>query len=240
MPQLRVEYAKSGRAKCSAASCNKPISKHEVRVGIAVMFQPVGSTSGEPTLSYKWRHVCCFTERQIKNAEAEGGLDAIEGLEELAEVDRDLIAQMMRGELIDRMDVMGRVGDVENSPASRGSLKGEKFSHSDGRAATKRKRGDGSESRETGSPPDLSKRGKSKKGGVVSLTPSRDKDTNEGEISDSTTEEFEVSVEATRPPCPYGKECFRTSVSHMAEYSHGAESDRAVPARLRAVIRHSV
>ncbi|KAG8347001.1 Poly(ADP ribose) polymerase and DNA Ligase Zn finger region Zinc finger (CX5CX6HX5H) motif [Trypanosoma vivax] len=239
MPQLRVEYAKSGRAKCSSTTCNMTIAKNEVRVGTAVLFPAAGNGGGEPTLTYKWRHVCCFTDRQLKNALAEGGMDSIEGLDDLAPTDRDLIAQMMRGELFERTDLIGRVGDVVKTSVGGRKARDTTSTSSKDKSATKRKREDVIPVEPGASRPFVKNVQASKllledsqgsgDGGIA----------NEGDVSDSATEEFDVSVESTRPPCPYGDKCFRNSVHHMAEYSHGPELDKANPPRLRAVIKRA-
>lgn len=103
MPKLCVEYAKSGRAKCSG--CKQTILKNELRIGIEVQF-PGGD---EPILSWQWRHLCCFTDRQIINAEKAGTLTEIEGYEALEAADKALVDELKKGKLLDRKDLIGKV-----------------------------------------------------------------------------------------------------------------------------------
>lgn len=109
MPKLCVEYAKSGRAKCTG--CKQTILKNELRLGIEVQF-PGGD---EPKLSWNWRHLCCFTERQLKNAQAAGTLNEIEGYNEINESDKELVNDLKLGKLLNRSDLIGQVNDADKS-----------------------------------------------------------------------------------------------------------------------------
>lgn len=112
MPKLRVDYAKSGRAKCTG--CKKIILKNELRLGIEVQF-PAGD---EPKISWSWRHLCCFTERQLKNAQAAGTLSEIEGYNELNESDKILMDDLKLGKLVNRLDLIGQVNNSDKSVAT--------------------------------------------------------------------------------------------------------------------------
>lgn len=105
MPNLCVEYAKSGRSKCTG--CKKAILKHELRLGIENQF-PGGD---EPIISWQWRHLCCFTERQIKNAENAGTLSEIAGYDDLPADAKVLVDDMKVGKLVGHTDLIGKVND---------------------------------------------------------------------------------------------------------------------------------
>lgn len=84
MPLLRVEHAKSSRSRCVLKECSKFILKGELRIGTAVMMPGVD----EP--SFKWRHLCCFTARQAKNA---GSVDSVDGYDDLSDASQDSITR---------------------------------------------------------------------------------------------------------------------------------------------------
>eukprot|EP00667_Euglena_gracilis_P002735 EG_transcript_2740 len=90
-PKAMVEYAKSGRSRCTHKPCSETIEKGELRVGTPV------TMPGADSASFKWRHVCCFTARQIDNAKS---IDNVHGLEELKPADRLLVKRMMGKELV--------------------------------------------------------------------------------------------------------------------------------------------
>ncbi|TPP48251.1 Poly(ADP-ribose) polymerase and DNA-Ligase Zn-finger region family protein [Leishmania donovani] len=111
MPKLCVEYSKSGRAKCSNTSCGKKIEKHELRIGTEVIMP----FSEEGVESWKWRHLCCFTERQLSNARSSGDIDAIQGEGDLAPADKALVQKMREGRLVGDTSILGRIGDIAHS-----------------------------------------------------------------------------------------------------------------------------
>eukprot|EP00668_Euglena_longa_P001256 GGOE01001486.1.p1 GENE.GGOE01001486.1~~GGOE01001486.1.p1 ORF type:complete len:899 (-),score=261.13 GGOE01001486.1:257-2914(-) len=90
-PKAEVEYAKSGRSRCTHKPCSEMIEKGELRVGTPV------TMPGADTPSFKWRHICCFTARQIDNARS---IDNIHGLDEMRPADRLLVKRMMGKELV--------------------------------------------------------------------------------------------------------------------------------------------
>ena len=108
MPDIRVEYAKSGRSRCVYKTCSTVIEKDEVRVGPAVLMP------GADTPSYKWRHLCCFTARQIANVKS---IDDIEGLDDLSKSDQALVKRMLAKELIDDFSIRGCTGSSTASSA---------------------------------------------------------------------------------------------------------------------------
>ncbi|CCW67024.1 unnamed protein product [Phytomonas sp. Hart1] len=112
MPRLVVEYAKSGRSVCSASTCGLKIVKHEIRIG-SVSDNPFEEGAGEIV---KWRHLCCFSDRQLKNAKDSGALEEIEGVTNLSSSDKELVLEFQKGELGGKSELIGRVGDVLNSP----------------------------------------------------------------------------------------------------------------------------
>lgn len=115
MPNLCVEYAKSGRAKCTG--CKTVIQKDELRIGIEVII-PLGDK--EPVSNWQWRHVCCFTERQIKNAEKAGTLETISGIENLDDKDKNIVEDMKKGNLAGKINM---IGVVKRNPVPSNSRK---------------------------------------------------------------------------------------------------------------------
>jgi hypothetical protein len=97
MPPLRVEYAKSARAVCSLKECGKNIEKGAVRIGTGAMMP------GVDDIRFKWRHLCCFTKRQLASAQS---VDSIAGYEDLAPEDQVLVQRMVKGQLIGDASVM--------------------------------------------------------------------------------------------------------------------------------------
>ena len=91
MPPLKVEYAKSGRSVCSLKECSKAIDKGCVRIGTGAMMP------GVDELRYKWRHLCCFTKRQLASVSS---VDGISGFEDLTPDDQMLVRKMITGALI--------------------------------------------------------------------------------------------------------------------------------------------
>ncbi|EKF32413.1 hypothetical protein MOQ_003736 [Trypanosoma cruzi marinkellei] len=224
MPKLRVEYAKSGRGKCSSSGCSQEIAKNEVRIGTAFLFPTPGGVNdeaGNERLSYKWRHLCCFTEIQLENARASGEINSIDGYSDLAPADQELVDQLKRGELIQKTSLKGRIGDVANSPL----------------AAELLRKGKGSAKGSTNASSSSPKKAAAKRA-QVTKRPREEREAAVKEEDDSdATEEYEVVVETSKPQCPYGSNCFRTGADHIAEYFHGTEADKASPPRLRAVIK---
>ncbi|KAF8291119.1 putative Zinc-finger (CX5CX6HX5H) motif containing protein [Trypanosoma cruzi] len=224
MPKLRVEYAKSGRGKCSSSGCSQEIVKNEVRIGTAFLFPAPGGVqdeAGKERLCYKWRHLCCFTDIQLENARASGEINDIDGYSDLAPADQELVEKLKRGELVQKKSLKGRIGDFENSPLAAGLLqKGKGFAK-------------GSTNASSSSP-----RKAAVKRGQIAKRSREEKEAAVREEDDSdATEEYEVVVETSKPHCPYGSNCFRTGAEHIAEYFHGTEADKASPPRLRAVIK---
>ena len=107
---LRVEYAKSSRSQCSLKECSKLIMKGEVRIGTGVMMP------GRDEYTYKWRHLCCFTARQLKNCE---GVESIEGFDGLKEADQLLVHRMIKGELVGDSSVIGHGAEVSVMPSNK-------------------------------------------------------------------------------------------------------------------------
>ncbi|GET93200.1 hypothetical protein, conserved [Leishmania tarentolae] len=237
MPKLCVEYSKSGRAKCSNTSCGKKIEKHELRIGTEVIMP----FSEEGVESWKWRHLCCFTERQLSNAKSSGDIDAIQGEDDLAPADKALVQKMREGKLVGDTSILGRIGDVANSAMAE-ELKGGKGS----KAAKPKGKASGSAD-DGGSPsaPTGEKRPRAPpRKAKISNTKKQDDD-----VDSEATDEYEVAVEAVmgKLKCPYGAQCFRTNEEHFRQYTHGEENgtkaaDAAVPsdhggARLKPVIK---
>eukprot|EP00796_Vickermania_ingenoplastis_P005781 gene5781-4132_t len=192
-------YAKSARASCS--KCKKAIAKHEVRIGTEIQLP-----GGDDVLaSWTWRHLCCFTDRQIKNAEASNAFDNIDGIDTLAPCDKALVEEMKQGKLIDKTELIGRIGDIKNSNMPPPEPKGKRQ-----RAASA-----------DGPSPSTKKAPAAKRGKKAPVTPSIP--------PDDGTEDFEVEiVSADTPVCPYGESCFQTQAHHYKEFRHGDVKDTAM------------
>lgn len=234
MPKLCVEYSKSGRAKCSNTSCGKKIEKHELRIGTEVIMP----FSEEGVESWKWRHLCCFTERQISNARSSGDIDAIQGEGDLAPADKALVQNMREGRLVGDMSIVGRIGDVAHSAATE-ELKGK------GSKAVKPKAKASGSANDGGLP--TASTGE-KRPRAPPRKPKMPNTKMHDDVDSDSTEEYEVAVEAVmgKPKCPYGANCFRTNEEHFRQYTHGDDNgtaaDAAVPsdhgsAKLMPVIK---
>ena len=115
MPPLRVEYAKSGRSKCTLKECSKLLDKGQIRIGTGTLMP------GADELSYKWRHVCCFTKRQLASVPS---VDGIEGYDDLSEADQGLLRRMVRGELIGKFELVAETAPaVDPAAAAKASPK---------------------------------------------------------------------------------------------------------------------
>eukprot|EP00672_Neobodo_designis_P013981 CAMPEP_0174861192 /NCGR_PEP_ID=MMETSP1114-20130205/51020_1 /TAXON_ID=312471 /ORGANISM="Neobodo designis, Strain CCAP 1951/1" /LENGTH=180 /DNA_ID=CAMNT_0016096195 /DNA_START=29 /DNA_END=567 /DNA_ORIENTATION=+ len=108
MPPLKVEYAKSSRAVCSLKECGKAIEKGSVRIGTGAMMP------GVDELRFKWRHLCCFTARQLASVSS---VDSIEGYEDLAPEDQALVRRMVKKELIGDASVMKPSASAAMAPS---------------------------------------------------------------------------------------------------------------------------
>lgn len=206
MAPLHVEYAKSARAKCGLTSCKKAIAKNEVRIGTAIVL-PFGDDGAE---SIKWRHLCCFTDRQLVNAKASGDIDNIVGYDNLAPADKALVEQMKRGELISKEALIGRVGDIMNSPLA-AELAG-KPAKGKGKVAV------AGEAPVAAKPPAAAK-APPKKRAAKKVAPAA---VAEDSVDSDATDEYDVEVRdvSSKPKCPYGALCFRTALDHFSTFSH--------------------
>jgi hypothetical protein len=68
---------------------------------------------GADELRYKWRHLCCFTKRQLASVQS---VDGIEGFEDLSAGDQELVRRMVKGQLIGDTSVMKPSTTVPVSP----------------------------------------------------------------------------------------------------------------------------
>lgn len=193
MPPLRVEYAKSARSRCTLKECSKFIEKGEVRLGTAVMMPGMD----EP--SFKWRHLCCFTARQVKNAG--GSVDNIEGFDDLMQPDRDLVVKMMKGSLVGDSSIIGKTGTAGASPSVDASAPKKKAEGGKAKTVVPKKRqraaGDGADSDAT----------------------------DDYEVF----EEGQTTSVVERPMCPYGASCFRKNAEHRAQFRHDAGESSTSP-----------
>lgn len=247
MPKLKIEYALSGHSKCTATSCKKTIAKHELRIGTEYVVPGIltgkpsealdGDEEKDPTTAFRWRHLCCFTDRQIQNARTSGDLAAIEGYELLAPKDKQVVEDMKAGKLVNKTEYMGRVGDVANSPMADELIKPKK------RAPAKRKAADNDDDNDTDNP-------NKKKTKAAPTSPAAKrakketvaKDNDKDDVDSEATEEYEVAVEAVpaRPPCPFGPDCFRTNEEHFLQYDHsnsGSKNEGTAEEKKDTVLR---
>eukprot|EP01065_Artemidia_motanka_P049349 TRINITY_DN8157_c1_g1_i3.p1 TRINITY_DN8157_c1_g1~~TRINITY_DN8157_c1_g1_i3.p1 ORF type:complete len:322 (+),score=102.63 TRINITY_DN8157_c1_g1_i3:69-968(+) len=135
MPPLKVEYAKSGRGKCANNSCKGLIEKDELRIGTG------GTLPGMDEISWKYRHLCCFTKRQLNSVT---GVDVIDGYDDIDPKDQKWVDRMICGELIDKTDLRGKIGRVDGCAAATAVIGGvaspAKTTKAPKKAAAKRKK----------------------------------------------------------------------------------------------------
>ncbi|KAL0516309.1 LOW QUALITY PROTEIN: Poly(ADP-ribose) polymerase and DNA-Ligase Zn-finger region [Leishmania naiffi] len=189
--------------------------------------------------SWKWRHLCCFTERQLSNAKETGDINAIQGEDDLAPADKALLQEMREGRLVGDTSILGRIGDVTHSPVA-DELKGK-----GGKVAKpKAKASLSADNRGSPSATAGEKRPRLplRKANMANAT------TKDDDADSEATDEYEVAVETVTGnlKCPYGANCFRTNQEHFRQYTHGDENgttaDAAVPsdhssAKLKPVIK---
>eukprot|EP01064_Diplonema_japonicum_P028193 TRINITY_DN4267_c0_g1_i2.p1 TRINITY_DN4267_c0_g1~~TRINITY_DN4267_c0_g1_i2.p1 ORF type:complete len:369 (+),score=81.56 TRINITY_DN4267_c0_g1_i2:55-1161(+) len=102
MPPLKVEYAKSARSRCANKQCAEIIEKGELRIGTGNMMP------GMDDYSYKWRHLCCFTKRQLTSLST---IDQLDGYDDVKDGEQQLLVKLVNGELIDKVELKGATGD---------------------------------------------------------------------------------------------------------------------------------
>ena len=230
MPPLKVEYAKSGRSKCSA--CKNFLLNGELRIGTGVMMP------GMEEYTYKWRHICCFTTRQIKNA---GSVDTVEGFDELLDEHQPVVSKMLKGEYAGNLTWQGKFIHPEKKALE--EAKAEKTAKKE--AGQRRKR-EGDSKNKSG--------GKKKKGG--SDDDDSDDDTDDydedGNLVPKTnnntgnnnmmmmmpqTNQQQPGTKTAKPMCPFGKNCFKVTKEHFDQYAHpgDAELDATVAAAVNPV-----
>ena len=105
MPPLRIEYAKSARALCANKQCAKNIDQGELRVGTAKMMQ----LAGNDATSFSYRHLCCFTKRQLVSLTS---IDQLEGFDDLDAADQPHAEDLVKGTLEGRLELRGKLGRV--------------------------------------------------------------------------------------------------------------------------------
>lgn len=93
MVALKFEISPSARAGCK--NCKQKIQKGVLRVGTVVMVM------GNDSLA--WRHICCFTQKQISNT-PEGGA-AQETYAALNPTCKTIVDRMFAGDAIGRNDL---------------------------------------------------------------------------------------------------------------------------------------
>ena len=221
MPPLKVELSKSARARCQLTKCGKFIAKGELRVGTGVMMP------GMEEYTYKFRHVCCFTKRQLTSVD---GPSSFVGYDELCEEDQRLIQKMCRGECEGKSELIGRVSPSHVEVPTKAAAKAAKKAGAS--PAAKRGRDhDGDDGDESGgetpgrTPP--ARREAAAGGGAA------DDDAGAAEAPRAGASwPMSVALAATheaakakaagtgKPACPYGALCFRDEGHHRATYVH--------------------
>lgn len=199
MAPLKVEYSKSSRARCSLKECGKLIEKGEVRIGTGSMMP------GVDELSYKWRHLCCFTKRQLASV---ASVDNIEGYDDLADEDQVLIRRMIKGELVGDSKVLGRVAPSQAHLLAAAA----------GKTTKKKKKVATAVSGAPSAAPST---------GAVGG--------DEGDVSDATDDFGDLVASATaagpkRTKCEFGAKCFRKNPEHFKTHSHPGDTDYSAPA----------
>ena len=132
MPPLKVEYAKSSRSKCQNKQCAQIIEKGEVRIGTG------GLMPGAEEYSFKFRHLCCFTKRQLVALKT---IDQLEGFDDLEEVDQELMKRLIKGDLVDDFTLRGNTGECADG-ATPAAAPAPKAKEADGSPAKKRAKKD--------------------------------------------------------------------------------------------------
>ena len=109
MPPLKVQYAPGSQASCKNAKCKQKILKGELRIGIGAS----NHFGDGDDLVWGYRHLCCFTAIQIKNAKKdEKTVSDIEGYDELQKEDKNLVKQLLKGDLVDKKKLIGKTGKL--------------------------------------------------------------------------------------------------------------------------------
>lgn len=209
VPPIKVEYAKSARSRCTLKTCNLFIQKGEVRIGTGSMMP------GADELTYKWRHLCCFSGRQIKNIHA--SVDNIDGFEDLEEPHQAIIHKMLKGQLEGDNSIKGAVV----SAVIAGSA-----GDGDGKAK-KKKAGVGATLMGNSNVDLLSQKTSTQLGKKRPRGPAV---TLEGALVDTgaesdATDEYEVGITNQKPMCPHGASCFRKNPDYFKEYRHAGDKD---------------
>eukprot|EP00759_Apiculatamorpha_spiralis_P017623 PhF_6_TR23781/c0_g1_i2/m.33270 len=223
MVQLRVEYAKSARSKCSFKQCSSPIDKGQVRIGTAKMMP------GADTPSYSWRHIGCFTSRQLKNTPS---VDSIEGFDDLKPEDQAIVLKMVKGEFVGKgKDALGVSAPPPPPPAKK---KGKK-------EPEKRERSPTPSDSDSDGTVDYDPRPPCKyweqcfrlgnKEHCAQFKHPGDEGSKSPKKSPkkvATPTPAPVTTSITKPTtggtgkklCPHGEMCFRTDKAHFAQYDH--------------------
>eukprot|EP00754_Rhynchopus_humris_P047934 Rhum_TRINITY_DN7461_c0_g1::Rhum_TRINITY_DN7461_c0_g1_i1::g.22814::m.22814 len=105
MPPLCIEYAKSARAMCANKQCAKNIDQGELRIGTAKMMQ----LAGNDATSFSYRHLCCFTKRQLVSLTS---IDQLDGFDDLDTADQTHAEDLVKGKLEGKLELRGKLGRV--------------------------------------------------------------------------------------------------------------------------------
>ena len=207
---MKVEYAKSGRSKCTWKKCSQFIDKGELRIGTG------SQMPGVDEISYKWRHLCCFSNIQIKNL---GSVDHIDGYDECLPEHQEALRRMMKGEYIEQYTkIRGKYihPTIATATAAQLTAMGKKNKNVGGGVGgqllapvvgVKRAR--------------ATTAGGASKGPTVTLAGAY---VDTGVESDAT-DDYEVEISKGRPQCPFGSACFRKDPDHFTKFAHHGDND---------------
>ncbi len=78
---------------------------------------------GASELTYKWRHLCCFTKRQLASV---SGVDQIQGYDDCGPEDQALLGRLVRGELVGDAKIIGRISGAGADHAAATTSPGKK------------------------------------------------------------------------------------------------------------------
>jgi hypothetical protein len=233
MPPLKVEYAKTARARCQLKECGDFLAKGELRIGTGNLMP------GATELSYKFRHVPCFTKRQLANAPS---VDHIEGYDDLMEEHQAVIRNMLKGAYAGDMSKRGVF--VNPKMAEDASAKKPKKA----KAAARDVGGDDDDEEDVDddggaaaeASPAKKRRAlpKTRAGAAASLwaaagigmaapggaagarRPRHEEGVDDEDDDGEPVPGARAAAAADLLPCPHGAACYRTNPEHFKEYSH--------------------
>ena len=206
MPALKVEYAKTGRSKCTSPECKKFIAQGELRMGTGTMMP------GATELSYSWRHIPCFSKRQVANCGS--SVDNVEGFDDLLPEHQTLMHKMLKGEFAGNLSLIGKI--VNKKMADEAAAKAAVAEQRAAKKADKDKAGRRRERAEkSGDGADLSSE---EDVNDVYMRPTPKP--GQPQLAAASQHQQQPGPARPKQPCPYGAACFKVGREHFDEYSH--------------------